>query len=627
MQNINDSEAAEALSDTPMLEESLPDLTLLNEKFRRLKQKFAKRDTTMSRVAAVRAGRISEVMPAAFPASGPWQEPIIANTLDIAAHDLAEMLAPLPSFNCSSPTMTNDRARENASLRTKIVQGYIAESDLQVQMLSAADWYITYGFLPIRVEIDYERKLPILQALDPMGSYYQRDRFGRIINFFQRKLINRDELCDMYPEWESKLRRKNGVMQSSDLEVIFYHDANWDLAFVPGHEPILLESVANPLGKPLIHVAERAGISDVPRGQFDDVLFVQLAKARFALLALEAAEEAVHAPLVVPLDVQDIPIGPGSIIKTSQPGSIGRVPLEIPNAAFQESSQLERELQFGSRFPQVRSGNLDASIVTGKGVQALMGGYESQIVAHQAILARSFSILISLCFQVDEKLFGDIEKEIQGAANGATFVVKYIPSKVIKGNYQVDVRYGLMAGLDPNRFLVFALQAQAAGMFSKDFMRREMPIQLDVEDEVRKMDIEELENAAKQAIMGYAQSIPALASQGQDPTVPLMALVKVVEDRRKGKPLVDAVVEALTPPAPEPAPAPVPGSPEEAAAAAANGQGSAPGLSANGLMQGVAPGQAGQAPGGRPDLATMLAGLDARGNANLSANVMRRKAV
>jgi len=44
-------------------------------------------------------------------------------------------------------------------------------------------------------------------------------------------------------------------------------------------------------------------------------------------------------------------------------------------------------------------------------------------------------------------------------------------------------------------------------------------------------------------------------------------------------------------------------------------------------MQGVAPGQQGMAPGGRPALQTLLAGLSSSGAANLSAGILRRTAV
>ena len=132
---------------------NLPDIIA---RFDRIKMRNAHRDTRMAQVRAIRQGKMSEVAPDLFPDSGPWQEPIVANMIDVAARDIAEMLAPLPTFNCTSPTMTSERARELATQKTKVAQGYVATSDLQVQMYTGADQYVTYGFLPFRVEIDYE---------------------------------------------------------------------------------------------------------------------------------------------------------------------------------------------------------------------------------------------------------------------------------------------------------------------------------------------------------------------------------------------------------------------------------------------------------------------------------------
>jgi hypothetical protein len=52
------------------------------------------------------------------------------------------------------------------------------------------------------------------------------------------------------------------------------------------------------MGKITVLIAERPSIDGNPRGQFDDVMFVQLARARFANLAMEAAEKSIQAPLL-----------------------------------------------------------------------------------------------------------------------------------------------------------------------------------------------------------------------------------------------------------------------------------------------------------------------------------------
>jgi hypothetical protein len=312
--------------------------------------------------------------------------------------------------------------------------------------------------------------------------------------------------------------------------------------------------------------------------------------------------------------------------------------LDIPPAAFTEQASLDREMQLGSRFPQVRTGNMDSSVVTGKGVQALMGGYDAQVRGHQAMWADSLTEVVSNCFALDEKVFGNTEKTLRGTANGTPYEIKYRPERDIAEDHTVDVRYGLMAGLDPNRWLVFGLQARAEKLFSRDFLRREMPVELDAEEEAQKVDLEDLEEASKLAIMGYVQAIPAIATAGQDPSGPVQALAQVIDMRRKGIPISDAVAAVFAPQTPPQLEAAevAPGAGPEAALGVAEGQAMAAqgeqgrggiprGIMPSGRLQGVQ--QAGQRPGGRPDLSMMLAGLDARGNPNLSAGISRMRAV
>ena len=61
----------------------------------------------MNMIRLVRNGRMSEVYPDMFPA-GPLQGGIVANMIDVMAHDLSEVLAPLPTFNCASSKSVSD---------------------------------------------------------------------------------------------------------------------------------------------------------------------------------------------------------------------------------------------------------------------------------------------------------------------------------------------------------------------------------------------------------------------------------------------------------------------------------------------------------------------------------------
>jgi hypothetical protein len=598
----------------------------IKDTYDRYRRMYDDRDQRMNQVLLVRQGKMRDVYPDLFP-DGPFENPIVANMVDIAARDLAETIAPLPAFNCNSTSMVSDAVRRKADKREEIVNGIVDFSDLQSQMFNAADRYVTYGFVPAQVEIDYDAQMPRIRFFDSIGSYPVIDRFGRCTMLFQRINKPTQELMSQYPEIAHLIYDKNS--QSSMSEVVRFHDKDQDVLFLPQRSNLVLDRAPNPMGECMVRIVRRPSIDDMSRGQFDDVLAIQVAKARYALLSLEAATKSVQAPIAMPQDVQELALGPDAIMRSSKPNEIRRVPLELPANTFQQQSVLESELRLGSRYPESRTGNSDASIITGRGVQALMGGFDTQIKTAHSMFARAFTELMALALKTDEKIFSDKEKKLEGIFNGTPYNIKYKPSRDIDGDYTVDVQYGLMAGLDPNRALVFGLQARGDKLISRDFLRRQMPFNFNATQEEEKVETEELRDAMKQAIASYAQAIPALASQGQDPSDILMKLSTVISERQKGTAIEDAIQKAWAPKNPPPAATPAEVSPQMgppgAVPAGAGQESLPPGLAPTGRMQGVAAGQI--APGGRPDIQSLLASLGARGEPNLQATVARRQPI
>ena len=567
-----------------------------------LKVRHAARDARMQDVMAVRKGNMTQLFPDMFPDS--MQHPMIANFVDVAARDLAEVLAPLPSFNCSATNVTSDRGRSFADKRGMIANNYVYQSRLQSQMYWGADWYFSYGFLPIHVEPDFETNLPRIRVEDPMGAYPEFDRFGRCIAYAKRYVKTLGELANDYPEFANIILGEMGYNQNtnSPIELIRYMDKDVTVFYIPSRQNLILNEARNLTGKMTVQVARRPGIDDEARGQFDDVIYVQLARARFANLAMEAAEKSVQAPLVVPQDVIDLPMGPDAVIRTSQPQSVGRVRLDVPAAAFQEQAALQSEMRLGARYPEGRTGNIDASIITGQGVQALLGAFDSQIKAGQTILAEALEDVIKIAFHMDELLFNE-DKNVRGVAQGTPYELKYLPGKDIKGDYSVEVRYGLMAGLDPSRALIFSLQALGADLVSKDFIRRELPWSVNVTLEEQRIEIEKMRENLSAAITASAQAIPAMAAQGQDPSKLIQNIADVIERRRKGDSIEAAALAVFKPEAPE-----QPVQPEMAPPGSQAPVEQAPSSPATpGVASGGVPPQG--APQGAPDLATILAGL------------------
>ena len=595
-----------------------------------LKQFYAKRDGRMETISAVRRGDMTS-FDGMFPDM--WPQPIVANFVDTAARDIAEMLAPLPTFSAATGAMIDDTARSRADKRNKIIQGYCTSSRLDVQMYAGADRYITYGFLPFKVSPNYTDHKPTIIVDDPVGGYPEWDLQGRTTSYTKRWRKTLLELIALFPDQFDIImgRDQFGAMPPSNtlIEVVQYHDGDQTVMFLPERKNHVLVQMANPLGKCLVHCAKRPALDDSLHGQFDDVLWVQLARSKFALLALEAATKAVQAPIALPNDVQDFAIGPDALLRSASPEKIGRVPLQVPHEAFAIEQNLASEQRLGARYPESRTGNMNASVITGRGVEALSGGFDSQIKAAQQIFATTLMEVMATALELDEKLWPDERKTVTGTRDGTPYQITYRPSADIKGDYKIDVTYGLMAGLDPNRALVFVLQGLGADLYSRDWARRNLPGEMNVSQEEQMIDIEKLRGATMQAVEAYVQAIPAMAAQGQDPSSIVVKMANVIHSRRRGTSIEDAVSLAFAPPPPPEGP---PGSEAGAAGAAPGAAGPGGGqdmhgLQDSGLLQGVAPGQAGMAPGGRPSLQNLLAGLSSKGSPELGASVSRRTPV
>ena len=189
----------------------------------RLQTRYAARDQRMRDVLSVRQGDISKVYPSMF--SEEYPKPLIANFIDVAARDLAEVMAPLPAFECSATNMVSDSARKAADTRTRIANFFVTSSDLQIQMYQGADWFNTYGMLPAIVEMDYETNNPRIRLLNPFGVYPEIDRFGRTVSLTQIIASDAETLAAQFPEFAGQILKRDWTSQASPyLSVIRYHD-------------------------------------------------------------------------------------------------------------------------------------------------------------------------------------------------------------------------------------------------------------------------------------------------------------------------------------------------------------------------------------------------------------------
>jgi hypothetical protein len=574
--------------------------------YEQLKARNAERDKRMREVALVRAGNADQVFRGLFP-EGTWSRPIIANLIDVVARDVSEQAGVLPTITAAGDSSLDDSQRTKADKRTKIANYYVASSRLGTELLRGADQLGTYGFVVFRVEPNFKEKRPHIHVENSMGAYYDVDRFGEVAVYCRSYYRKAGDLAAKFPEVADKILQTGAFGRSDSnelLEVVRWTDKDKTVMFVPSRGGAVLAETPNKLGRVPVAIAQRPSLDGEVRGSFDDVLPVYAAKARLALLTMEAVQKSVEAPLALPTDVTQLSVGPDSVIRSNSPEKIRRINLDVPQFAFAENNVLADEMKLGTRFPQARAGQAEGSIVTGQGVKALMAGFDSQIKVIQSILGEAIGEAISIAFATDEQYFPNVAREVSATANGVPYKLKYKPSTDINGSYGVTVEYGLMAGLDPNRALVWGLQARGDKLISRGMLRRNLPISLNAGEEERAIDIEEMRDSLKASISSLAAAIPQMVSQGQDPMQLVEKMATVIDERKKGTPLEVAVAKAFKPePAPEAPQAPEMAQPEQPG----GGGGPIP-----------------QAPQGRPAMQELLAGLTGSGNPVLAGRVTRQ---
>jgi hypothetical protein len=602
----------------------MAEISLVAKRVEGLRRYYQERDARHMTVYDVRSGRIDNVMPGTMP--DVWPKPIVANAIDISARQLAENLAGLPAINCANGVISSERARKRVDKKTKIAHSYVIASSLRSKMAQGCDWYLTYGSMPFVVEPDFEAGAPRIRIDNPMKTYPQFDLAGKVISYTKVWREEAWRLADKFPEHRTAILGRpwdvgQQVTPDTLMECVKYCDRESYVLYLPERQNYVLMDTPNMFGKVPVAIALKPSYDEQDRGQFDDVIYPYLARARMALLGLQGTQRNIRAPLALPPDVQKVAFGDDALLRTNNPEKIRRITTDIPAHAFQQEAVLQEEVMRGTRTPAAATGDIQASIITGKGVEALGGGYDIQIATGQIMLGHALEQALELCFEMDQKYWPDTTKEITGVVNGTPFSEEYKPSKDINGDYRVSVSYGFAAGMNANQALIFLLQLRGDQDISRDFLQRQLPMDIDVTAMQAQIDNEQVVDALKQGVFSMLSSAGIMAQQGMDPTDTLRKAAAIIDLREKGIPMHEAILKAFAPP-----PASQATGPGQAGATdqGAGGPGVPFGMNpGTGLPGGTAPGQAQMGPGGKPDLMTLLAGLGAGGKPSLSASVKR----
>lgn len=601
--------------------------------FDAMKARAVKRDGRMNIIRGVRSGLLHQLFPDQMPAI--FDGSMVANFIDVAARDMAESVAPLPTLACASGAMRSQADRQRAEAKNRIGDFYWRQSNLEVQMPTACDWWVSYGFVPFVVEPDPTRKVPIIIAHDPVGAYFEEDRWGNVVRYGKSWEEPLGDLVAKFPGANFDLRTTRDGSRRDDnsiCTVVHWVDKTNVTLYEQGSGAVLA-SYAHKMSQPPVRIAKRPGIDPTdPRGQFDDIVGVQLARAMMAAYGMQAAHDSVNAPIAMSANDTELAVGPGAVITSDNPRDIHRVDLSIPHDAFVVQQMLDQEMHTGSRYPDARQGITNASVVTGRGMSQLTVGFDSQIRSYQEIMGNTLRHSTSLAFEMDEVWFAGQRKTIRGTLSGRSYELNYEPVEAISGNYECDVTYGFATGQNPQSTAITLLQFQGAGLLAKETAMQNLPMRIDVEQEMRLLDASDLRDGLKQSLLSIIQAAGPMLTAGQDPLPFVKLAVDTLRGRQDGKPFEDllqggleALVQQQQEAAQQAAQQAQGGAPGDPTAGGAPGGDAMAGIGANGLPIGVAPGQAGMPQGGLPAVQNLVAGM-VGGRPVMGASIRRRQA-
>lgn len=308
------------------------------------------------------------------------------------------------------------------------------------------------------------------------------------------------------PEWQGAPLAPNDVGQGSTI-------LDWV------HPPEEHRLLACPLTE-----LRRVTVDDQPRGALMDIIPQLKTAQNFMARLLDDLNLNITAPTVLDNIENAHEYGPGAVLIGTGTGKAS-ILRDRPPVNFEAQQTVAQILDSARRQafePAQRSGDAGASIVSGKGVNALMGTFNSELASMQQDFEEFMKEITMKTANFDEVwCFG--KKGIWGFdQSGQPFDETYDPLSAFAGDYRVNVSYGERTGLDENNFMIkVATQRNMGGMSRRSFMEKSGSAQDPLQEE-RDMAIEALTD------LYLAQMLPAQVEAGN--LQPIQEFVELIDD-------------------------------------------------------------------------------------------------
>jgi hypothetical protein len=342
--------------------------------------------------------------------------------------------------------------------------------------------------------------IPTIYTRSPGETYPVMSRGGdRVAYCFFRWEEDTEALAEKYPAIKPLLTRNRlGQFQHGTTEIVEYVDADERLMIVGGDAKSLLtkeSDAAHKLGHCPVYLCAGAYIPGelFPPGPVDQLVAMNDHLNRFQTKLGDAIEETLFGWHDVSGEgANDVPINTG-------PGAINRLegdlrhqytqPQPPPAQAFGHIDQVQRYMRNLANWPESASGELDASIITGKAVSRLQGIMQAQAAECQSNIRKALQGANNTMLKMMEVYRGDKRFDLyadEGVSIGGApgrkrnFAVSVVPNEDIQGYYHNTLNYSPF-GSDMNQSIAIGMQLVDARIAARSWLRNLIPGMSDAE--------------------------------------------------------------------------------------------------------------------------------------------------
>jgi len=504
------------------------------ETYRELeKTVFDRKDSAIIEEMDVLANIYEGVLPADmekfFPKNTPKQ---IVNLTRLAWDDLATQIGRLPDLRADTVNNT-DKEEATVALLERVGHNYLrnAEPSGKLLMWQLAWWLIGVGRAVVVVTPDTDKKMPVMGIRDPRTAFPgARRTVGNMIVELEDIIFEYDVNVG---EMEAAGLKTKGVaefgQQKKGRVYEFIDDTYWIIASDGG---TVIKTKHNMGVVPAWVYQTFAPNKEAGLSQFQDQITFMVAISRFMSQKLAMGDRLIN-PIIWTKGLEgEIEVGPQTIMKLGPQGEIGQ--LDPPTML-----QVDRDIELLGRFarvlnrnPEVRQGEIAArgQYTSAKTLEQLSEAIDTVIGRIWDIVSVGTQNMLKACYTMDEKMWGGVKKPTSGIIKGQSFSEMYVPNKDIAGRNLINVDYGF--GLGGYQGFLQQVQAKEAGLNSKKRAVEQMPGISDVNDLLREIELEQMDESMLTAFRAQAE-------QGQLDVLIWSKLRN--EMARKGKPLAEII--------------------------------------------------------------------------------------